>query len=65
MISDATAPSMRLRRALASLAALRSCVPPMATRADTHADDVADALREYEGDLVARDVTIATLRRSL
>lgn len=62
---DHMGPSIRLRRALANLAALRACVPPMTPRADTHCEDVADALREFEADLITRDVTIANLRRSL
>jgi hypothetical protein len=65
MIGDEVAVSLRLRRALMTVAALRACADPMAPRADTYADDLVDQLREYEAECIASHVKIATLRRSL
>lgn len=63
--SEATAPSMRLRRALAALAQLRAKVPPMEPGADTLTDDLRDALRELEDEGVALRSENARLRRAL
>jgi hypothetical protein len=65
VIADELGASIRLRRAIASLAMLRSLVPPMTPSADTHCADVADALREYEAECVSAQVKLAHLRRSL